>query len=253
MLQVTINRPLTRTRVDFQICRNQEHTIFTEEAEQIYYRRIAPVEAADLKPERSYGANFDLNYLTPLSDKSTFSINQLFYITRLKNSLVLRDFSANELSGFENADEDLLGLGFETNIKVTYLDFVLYSNYAFVNTRFLYENVNQQYPLTPSHNLGMVLMYEKEGEWSVGYELYFTGSQYDNNYDKKPSYWVMGFMLMRMFKNLSIYVNFENFTNTIQSDFEPLVIPSASYPDFRDIWAPVEGFVGNAGLKYRIL
>jgi iron complex outermembrane receptor protein len=63
----------------------------------------------------------------------------------------------------------------------------------------------------------------------------------------------MGFMAMRMVGKFSFYVNFENFNNTIQSDFEPLVIPPYDEPVFPDFWAPVEGFIFNAGVKYQIL
>ncbi len=98
-----------------------------------------------------------------------------------------------------------------------------------------------------------MLFYEVEEKWSAGYELYYTGSQLDEMYDKKPDYWVMGVMLMRMFERLSIYVNFENFSNTIQTNYEPLVLPPLNNPTFPDIWAPSDGFVFNAGLKIKIL
>ena len=63
----------------------------------------------------------------------------------------------------------------------------------------------------------------------------------------------MGFMVMRYFKKLSLFINFENFTNVIQSDFEPLVLPPTSNPTFPDIWAPTDGFVFNGGFKIDIL
>ena len=228
-------------------------TIFTEDAEKLYFRGIAPLNPAEIDPEKSIGGSADLNYVTSFRGDFIFSINQMFFLTGLKNNLVLRPGEQNNGYFYENADGDILSTGFETNLKLTYLDFRLYINYAYIHTELKYDNINNQKPLTPKHNAGFVLMYEVEEKWNVGYELYFTGNQYDELYDLKPDYWVMGFMAMRKAGKFSFYVNFENFNNTIQSDFEPLVLPPYNDPAFPDIWAPVDGFVFNAGLKYEIL
>jgi iron complex outermembrane receptor protein len=226
-------------------------TIFTEDAEQLYFRGIEPVSVNDLAAETSMGGNWDINYKTAFSDKMTFSINQLFYITQLKEALVLREEESSAISYFENADGPIFSAGFETNLKLTYDRFKLYVNYAFTSTELKYDNINNQKPLTPKHNAGFVLYYEIEEKWSAGYELYYTGSQYDNLYHEKPDYWMMGVMVMRIFNRFSVFVNFENFTNVLQSKFEPLVIPPMNNPTFTDIWAPVDGFVFNAGIIFK--
>jgi iron complex outermembrane receptor protein len=228
-------------------------TIFTEDAEQLYFRGIEPLSGSDVEAETSLGGNWDINYRSALSEKMTFSINQLFYLTQLKNALVLREEEAAARRFFENADGTILSAGFETNLKWTYDRFKLYVNYAFTNTVLKYDNINNQKPLTPKHNAGFVLYYEIEDKWSAGYESYYTGSQYDNLYSEKPEFWMMGVMVMRMFKRFSVFVNFENFTNVLQSNFEPLVIPPISNPTFTDIWAPVDGFVFNAGILFKAL
>ncbi len=227
-------------------------TIFTEDAEKLYFKGIEPLLVSQMDPETSVGGNFDFNYRTSFLDEFTFSINQLFYLTRLSNSLVLREKSSQNGYYFENADGDLMSTGFETNAKLSYKDFKLYVNYAFVNAQLLYDNINQQKPLTPKHNAGFVLYYEVEGKWSAGYELYYTGSQFDELYDQKPDFWMMGIMIMRHFKRLAAFINFENFTNVIQTDYEPLVLPPYNHPSFPDIWAPTDGFVFNGGLRFKI-
>ena len=228
-------------------------TIFTEDAEKVYFRDIIPIADNQMNPEKSVGGNFDVNYKTVFFDAVSFSINQLFYITQLKDALVLRESLSDNTYFFENADGNILSSGFETNAKFSYADFKLYFNYAFINTKLLYDNINRQKPLTPKHNVGLVLMYETEEKWSVGYELYYTGSQFDEQFNTKPDYWIMGFMVMRHFKNLSAFINFENFTNTIQTNFEPLVLPPYNSPTFPDIWAPTDGFVFNGGIRINLL
>lgn len=228
-------------------------TIFTEEAEQLYFRLIEPMDVSKVKAEKSIGGNLDINYKTSLSDEITFSINQYFFLTQLQNALVLRENNVQNDYFFESADGNILSTGFETNIKLTYSDFKLFMNYSFINTELNYDNINKQKALTPKHNLGFALIYEIEKKWSAGYELYYTGTQFDNSYNKKPDYWIMGFMLMRMFKKFSVFINFENFTNTQQSDYEALVMPPLNNPTFRDIWAPTDGFVFNGGIQFKIL
>jgi iron complex outermembrane receptor protein len=228
-------------------------TIFTEDAEKLYYRGIQPLSTDQVDAETSIGGNFDINYKTALGDEMTFSINQLFFLTQLKNALVLREDVMTDMAYFESADGNMLSSGFETNIKLTYDDFKLYLNYAFVNTELQYDNINNQKPLTPKHNAGFVLFYEIEEKWSAGYEVYYTGKQFDNLYNQKTDYWTMGVMLMRHWERLSVFVNFENFTNVMQSDFEPLVLPPTNNPTFPDIWAPTDGFVFNGGIKLRLL
>lgn len=72
-------------------------TIFTEDAEKLYYRGIQPLSTDQVDAETSIGGNFDINYKTALGDEMTFSINQLFFLTQLKNALVLRDGFSSEL------------------------------------------------------------------------------------------------------------------------------------------------------------
>lgn len=189
----------------------------------------------DIDAEKSLGGNFDINYRIIFLDKLTFSINHLFYFTQLKKALVLRENNSSSQFFYEDADGSILTSGFETNIKFTYSDFKLFFNYALINTSLNYDNINKQKPLTPKNNAGLVVMYDKEENWSIGYELYYTGWQYDEQFNKKTDYWVMGFIVMRHFERISLFINFENFTNNIQTNYEPLISPPYNNPTFPDI------------------
>lgn len=50
-------------------------------------------------------------------------------------------------------------------------------------------------------------------------------------------------------ENISLFLNFENFLDTRQSEFDTIYTGSLSNPDFKDIYAPVDGFVINGGVK----
>ncbi len=220
--------------------------IFTEEAEFINFRNVLPIDKDMHRAERSHGLNLDFNYQMGLFNSVGFSINQLFYVTAIKNGLLLSP-SGNGMFQFENASGQILGKGAETNIKFTYKDFRWFLNYAFIDTKLNYLPGNPQKPLTAKHNMGSVLMYESE-KWRLGYETYYTGRQFLSNGNKTTDFVTMGLLAMRNFKWGSTFVNFENFTDRRQSRFTPLVLPPHQNPGFPEIYAPTDGFIVSIGV-----
>lgn len=220
--------------------------IFTEEAEYINFENVLAINKSALKAERSYGFNFDINYQTRLFETVGFTVNQLFYVSAINNGLLLN--STNDgFFAFENATDDILSKGAETNIKFTYKDFRWFLNYAFIDTKLRYLAGDPQKPLTAKHNAGSVLMYESE-KWRIGYETFYTGKQFLSNGTEATDFITMGLLFMRNFKFGSAFVNFENFTDRRQSRFSPLVLPPHENPEFPEIYAPTDGFICSIGI-----
>ncbi|MES2238914.1 MAG: TonB-dependent receptor [Bacteroidota bacterium] len=219
--------------------------VFTEEAEAIHFENVLAIDKSALKAERSYGANYDVNFQTHFGEIG-FSANQLFYVTTIKNALLLNAANGGFFK-FENAPELILSKGAETNIKFSYKDFKWFLNYAFIDARLHYLAGNPQKPLTPKHNAGSVIMYEN-GTWRMGFESYYTGKQLLSNGTKTTDFTTMGFLLMRTFKWGSLFTNFENFTDRRQSRFSPLVLPTHDSPSFPEIYAPTDGFIFSLGI-----
>ncbi|MBO3700729.1 TonB-dependent receptor domain-containing protein [Roseivirga sp. E12] len=222
-------------------------TIFTEDTERLSFRGLNVFNLENLDAERSYGGNFDINYRTEIGNDWTFSLNQLFFYTRLNDPLVLAENPADNFF-FENASGPVSSRGIESNMKLTYKDFKFFFNYALIDTRLEYENLNDQKPLTAKHNIGTVLVYEEEGKWRLGLEAYYTSQQLRNDLSETDDFWIVGFMALRKFKKVSVYLNFENFTDTRQSRFENINLGSSMTPETLDVWAPLEGIVVNGGL-----
>ncbi|WP_407557892.1 TonB-dependent receptor [Winogradskyella sp. 4-2091] len=220
--------------------------IFTEEAEFVNFENVLGIDKSNLKAERSYGLNLDFNYQTRLTDEIGFSVNQLFYVTAINNGLLLNS-TDNGFFAFENATDEILSKGAETNIKFTYKDFRWFLNYALIDTKLNYLAGNPQKPLTAKHNAGSVLMYESE-KWRIGYETFYTGKQFLSNGSETTDFVTMGLLLMRNFKFGSAFVNFENFTDRRQSRFSPLVLPPHENPIFPEIYAPTDGFIFSVGI-----
>ena len=220
--------------------------IFTEEAEFINFENVIGIDKSSLNAERSYGVNLDFNYQTRLFETVGFSINQLFYVTAINDALLLNS-TDNGFFQFENATDEILSKGAETNIKFTYKDFRWFLNYALIDTKLNYLAGNPQKPLTAKHNAGSVLMYESE-KWRIGYETFYTGKQFLSNGTETTDFITMGFVAMRNFKWGTTFVNFENFTDRRQSRFSPLVLPPHDNPEFSEIYAPTDGFIFSVGV-----
>ncbi|NWL02573.1 hypothetical protein DM790_17250 [Flavobacterium collinsii] len=226
-------------------------TIFTEESERIQYRNVLPINSGFNKMERSYGFNFDVNYKTKITEDLSLSWNQLFFYTNVDNPLILNSLPDNVYQ-FVNANGYLDTKGTETNVKLGYKDFKLFLGYTFTDASIDANGTKSQNLLTAKHRLNNVLMYEVEDKWKAGLEAYYYSPQKLSDGTTGRDYWIFGFMAERLWENFSVYANFENFTDTRQTKFGSIYSGTISNPVFKDIYAPLDGFVVNAGIKIKI-
>jgi len=227
-------------------------TVFTEDAERIDFRNVLPIDVANTKAERSYGANYDLNYRTGLFDnRVSLSINQLFFYTRIADPILFVPL-ANSTYQYQQPGGDLHTQGTETNVKLTYNNFKLFLGYTYSDVRQHIGGVFSAYPLVSKNRLNNVLVYEKEGDFKIGAEAYYFTPQKLNDGTSGRGYWTTGLMLEKTWKRFSLFINFENLTDTRQTKFGPIYTGSITDPQFKDIYAPLDGFVVNGGVKLRL-
>lgn len=225
--------------------------IFNEESEKIHFRNILPIDFNINKLEKSYGVNLDFNYRNILGDEITFNINQLFFYTYLNNPLSL-ELLSNGLNRFVNIDGHIDTKGIETNIKLGYSAFKLFLGYTFTDTKFHQNEMTFVKPLTPKNRFNSILMYEVEDEWRIGLEFYYFGEQTLSDDSKSKDFTITGFMVEKIWESFSIYINFENFLDTRQTRFDTIYTGTLSNPIFKDIYAPLDGFIINGGIKLKL-
>ncbi len=211
----------------------------------------------DVEAENSAGGSFDMNYRTLLFDRVTLSLNQAFYFTNLRDPIVAIGTDHPGLR-YRNASGAIRTRALETNAKLSYGDLKLFLGYVYLNIRtdytaeeamFLesyiidYIGEGQSVPLTPAHKTYTVLVYEKHGDMRIGLEAYYTGAQRLSNGDPTEGYWVLGLMGERRVGFARFFLNFENFLDTKQANF-------GDVSRFSEIWAPMDGFIVNGGVKY---
>lgn len=225
-------------------------TVFTEEAERIQFRNVFPIDVSRTRYERSVGGNWDINYRSHIGDVG-LSLNHLFFYTRLNHPLVMAGAPGGKVE-FLNASGFIDTKGMETNLRLLYGGFKLFVGYTYTDANTHYSGIKSGLPLTARHRLNNVLMYEVEGTLKLGLEGYYFSPQRLNDGREGKSYWLVGVMAEKLWKTFSLFVNFENITDTRQTRFDTIYTGTIDNPIFRDIYAPVEGFVVNGGIKLRL-
>jgi len=226
-------------------------TVFTEEAERLQFRNVLPIQSNQIKAEESIGTNFDVNYKTPIFNNAFLSINTLFFYTQVKNPLILSLNTSNNYE-FTQPSGNISTKGLETNIKLSYLDFKLFIGYTLADVNQQQNNIKTTFPLVAKHRLNNVLVYEVEEKLKIGLEAYYFSQQQLNDGSTGKPYWINGLMVEKLWEKFSIFINFENFLDTRQTRFDTIYTGSFKNPTFRDIYAPVDGFVINGGIKLKL-
>ncbi len=225
-------------------------SIFQEASEERAFRDVLPL-GNDVDAETSRGGSVDVNYSTLLFDRVAVSINQAFYFTNLRHPLVPEPAADGQLL-YLNADGAIRTRTLETNARFSVGDLKLFLGYVYLDASADYDGVDAPLPLTPEHKTYTVLVYEQHGTGRIGLEAYYTGPQRLADGRRTEGYLVTGVMAERRFGSARLFLNFENFLDTKQTDYAPVVLGSRLNPTFAEIWAPMDGFIVNGGIKYTL-
>jgi len=186
-----------------------------------------------------------------IGSQLAFNINQLFFYTYLDRPLLLHP-QADGRYRFINATGHIDTRGTETNIKFGFHDFSLFLGYTFTDAR-LHDNGNTiNNPLTPRHRINSVLIYEQEDKWKAGIEAYYYSRQKLTDGTIGREYVIAGIMAERIWEKFSVYINLENFLDVRQTRYGAIYTGTLTRPVFKDIYAPLDGFLINGGIKLKL-
>ena len=108
-------------------------------------------------------------------------------------------------------------------------------------------------PLMPKDRVNNVFVYEREDDFRIGLEAYYYGRQGLTDDSMSRDFWIFGLMMEKTIdEDFSIFLNFENFSDTRQTRFGSIYTGSRLNPIFADIFAPLDGSVINGGVKIRL-
>jgi outer membrane receptor for ferrienterochelin and colicins len=222
-------------------------TLFNDQSEQDGYQNIKPLNIGITQAEKSYGTNGDLNYRSALGDEAFINVNQLFFYTYVNRPLILQN------NAFVNAPGHLTTQGAETNIKLVMDELVFYLGYTFTDTKQHFSGQTSKQTLTPKNQLSFDATYEIEGSFRFGAESFYTGSQLLSDGTTGRGFTTFGLLVQKMWKHLDIFINAENLTDQRQTKWSNIYTDSITNPNFRDIYAPLDGVIVNAGIRIKLL
>ena len=230
-------------------------TIFDAQTEETAYKNVLPIDAT-VRAERSAGINADVIYTGTLGDDMQVLVDHDFFYTRVDYPLVLASLSANSggraYAYFANAARPYSTRGFETSLRLKQEDWSLFAGYTHVDARTGLAEL-PHIALTPRSKLVFDLSNEKDGDYRVALEAFYTGPQYLYDGSKARDFWTGGVLLEKVIHRVSLVLNFEDVTDTRQTRFGPVVMPPVTSPTFKEIYAPLEGFLMNLAVKVKIL
>ncbi len=228
-------------------------SIFNQEAELLGYKNVLPIDKSKTVAEQSIGGNIDFGFKTPLGENFFLNINQMFFLTHLNHPLVLVD--TNGTSGvyhFVNSNAYTKSYGAETFFKFGFYKFVLFVGYTYTHVSNINSGKEYEFTLTPKHSLKGDLLYALPNKWRIGLDYEFKSSQLLSNGKRSRDFWTYGAVVEYTWKNYTLFVNVENFTNFRQTNFESLQSNPYNTPQFTQVWAPLDGIVVNGGFKIRL-
>jgi iron complex outermembrane receptor protein len=224
-------------------------TPFLEETEEAGLGRVEALSG--LVAERARSASFDVGWRG-----GSFDVNGTVFGSHVDDAAQRRQVG-EETFAIVNADLPVRTWGIELLVRYRRGGFLVMGTYGYTSSTEEdpeAPGVRREVPLTPDHAASLNVIWEDEEQGRIGLEVYYTGRQAleDNPYRSQGrSYVLFGLLGEKRFGPVRAFLNLENMGNIRQTQYDPLVRPSRA-SDGRwtvDAWAPLEGFVANAGVR----
>ena len=225
-------------------------TIFNEEAEPYGYKNVQTIDFGKLIAEESYGSNIDFKYQSTFGlDNVLLSLNQMFFYNIIDNPITLNEIDTNNLF-YEQTNNSLFSKGFESQIKLTVDKFTWFFGYTYTDAYLENGATKNSLTLTPKHSIKGDLLFVVEDKWRIGWDYDYKSGQFLNNGMITESLFTTGVIVERTINNFVIFLNAENFTDVRQSNTGNVLTNGS--PQFTEVWAPLDGYFFNAGLKIKL-
>lgn len=232
-------------------------TIFQDETEEARFMGVFPI-ADSVKPELSLGGTADLQLRIPTQVGLVVTVQQMYFLTHLLRPLRPQWTTQDSCESCTQL-QYITGKGFqqtkgiETAIRVTYRDFGFGVSYALTDNNLRINGVRSIAPLTSKHIVSLLADYTIKN-FTIGVDAYYYSAVKLSNGVIGHGIWEMGIVSQYSHKYFLLFANLENVFNIRQSSYGPLVIASPTFatPVFKEIYAPLEGRLFNAGIKIRL-
>ncbi|MBL7777247.1 MAG: TonB-dependent receptor plug domain-containing protein [Chitinophagales bacterium] len=232
-------------------------TIFQDETEEVRFVGMRGI-ADSVKPELSFGGTADLQVRIPTQVGLVVTVQQMYFLTHLLNPLrpqLLADDSCDACSqlnyisgkGYQQTK------GIETAIRLSYRGFGFGVSYALTDNNLRLNGVRSLAPLTSKHIVSLLADYTIKN-FTIGVDAYYYSAVKLSDGTVGHGIWEMGIVSQYSHKYFLLFANLENLFNIRQSSYGALVVPNPTFerPAFKEVYAPLEGRLFNAGIKIRL-
>jgi iron complex outermembrane receptor protein len=225
-------------------------TPFSEETEELPLGGVLP--PAGIRPERARSASVDVS-----GTAGAVELSGSVYGSEIRQATGLRD--EGDAVRLVNLAGPTRTHGAELFARWRRGEASLTGTYAYTRAteRDANSGLRRGVPLTPRHAVGTVAGYEQESGSRVGLEIYYTGRQPlgDDPYRREGRpYTLVGLLVQRRVGAALLFVNGENLFDVRQTRTDPLLLPEPGPGGRRttDAWAPLDGRVLNAGVRWGV-
>lgn len=223
-------------------------TPFVDEIDAAGLSRLEPL--GDLKAEAATTASLDIGWA-----RGPWEANLTLFGSDIDNATRIEATAPNRVR-LVNIDGTIRLRGSEVLLRFRQDGFTVTGSYVFVDSSQPDPSGlgRRQQPLTPKHTAGLIGMWEEHGKGRIGIEAYYTGRQLldDNPFrTRSRPYLHLGLLGEIVLGKVRLFANAENLLNVRQTRTDPLLLPQRA-PSGRwtvDAWAPLEGFILNAGVR----
>lgn len=207
----------------------------------------------NIKAENSIGYNAEVNYKVEWGNGNELFINHAFFLTQLYHPITGMVLGNGDVV-FANQSKSVISKGYDTYIKAVIDEWELYAGYTFTIAERKYLPQNQFIPLTPKNRFAFTIVKDlEEIGFRLGIEGSYTGPQYREDFTKTPGYFFMAAMVeKKLGKHFSVVLNGENLLDYRQSKEETLYTGTMAHPEFKPLWAPIDGRVINLSVKWHL-
>lgn len=227
-------------------------TPFTEETEAIGLTHVRPIDA--LEAERAVGASVDV-----AGKVGVVELYASAHRTRIDHPVGLIAVRTAALDvELVNAAQPTRSGGFELYARSRTEPIHVKASYTYTQATELdlETGVRRQVPLNPRHAGGITAVYEKAHDANIGLEFYYNGRQHvadDPFRTMSRPYITIDALVQKQLGRLIVFLHGEDLNDARQTRYDPIVRPTPG-PGERwttDLWAPLEGRVVNAGIRWQ--
>jgi len=224
-------------------------TPFTEETEVLGLSPVRPLDAIEV--ERARSASLDIGRMF-----GHIEVNGTLFGSEIRDPLLVRRVGDGTVE-LLNAPEPTRTWGTDLIARFHEEPFHITATWTLTrSTEAVAEgDARRVTPLTPRHAAGLVGIWESEGEARAGIELYYVGRQEleENPYrSRSRPYLNLGVLAEKRVGAARVFINAENILDVRQSRWDPLLLPERTREGrwTTDVWAPLDGRVLNAGVRW---